>query len=47
MITLLDKDLEARMRAIANWKKIRILLVLLKMCGGNHQQVDNAHEEKV
>lgn len=28
------EKLDTRSRAIANWKKLRILLVLLRVCGG-------------
>ena len=45
-----DEDLNLRKRAIANWKKIKILLLLLKMCGGKHQisisDANNDNEEK-
>ncbi len=48
MLNLLGNDLETRKRAIANWKRIRILLVLFKMCGGKHHEFEHdAHEEKV
>ena len=28
-------NIKVRQKAISNWKKLRILLVLLKICGGN------------
>ena len=28
-------ELEIRQRAIANWKRLRIIIVLMQVCGGN------------
>ena len=33
-------NLETSKRAIANWKKIRTLIVMLKLCGGNINRQD-------
>ena len=34
----LYQNIEVREKAIANWKKLRILLVLFRICGGNQKQ---------
>ena len=36
----LHNELEVRSRAIKNWKKLRILLILLQVCGGKFDDED-------
>ena len=40
-------ELEVRKRAIANWKRIRIVIVLLQVCGGRAAQKDFMASSKV
>ena len=42
----LYENLEASKRAIANWKKLRILIVMLKICGGHFDQALNKHTKE-
>ena len=39
----LHDDLEVRSRAINNWKKLRILLILLSICGGKLNDDDDGN----
>ena len=42
----LNQRLERRTRAINNWKRLRVLLAILKICGGRFDQLEDAIQVK-
>jgi len=42
----LNQKLEVRTRAINNWKRIRVLLAILKICGGRFDKLEEAVQIK-
>ena len=49
-LTQLEEDifdrLEARRRAISNWKRLKIVIVILKMCNGRLEEKEMQKEKK-
>ena len=43
----LFENLEVRQRAIRNWKRLRVVLVMLRLAGGKATNIDNPETQKI